>query len=257
MMYGYACAETTSRLPYGFDLANRIIEAIENDILNNSESPLKGDAKTQVTVDRDRTGSGIEKVHTILVSACHHEWEPLPELQQYIRRLLHETIGTQIEDTESTKILINPAGSWTLGGPEADCGLTGRKIVCDQYGGYCPVGGGAFSGKDPSKVDRSGAYVARKIAVDMLESHCLDEITVQIAYAIGQAAPVSVYADCKRKSTDNAKLSEMITAEVLSKYDLTPDGIIKRLGLRKPQYEKIARGCHYREDFFKEVPNVR
>lgn len=252
MMYGYACSGTESRLPYGFDLANRIIHVIESDIaLKGEQSPLKGDAKTQVTVDREKNDNDLGAVRAILVSVCHKEWMPLPEVRRYIQALLNEHIGTPAEGSENLRIIINPAGSWTIGGPEADCGLTGRKIVCDQYGGFSPVGGGAFSGKDPSKVDRSGAYMARKIACDMLDSHNLDEITVQLAYAIGEPHPVSVRADCVRRHTDNDKLSDMITEIIKSRYDLTPHGIIEQLDLLIPKYEEISRGCHYRKDFWR------
>ena len=138
------------------------------------------------------------------------------------------------------KLLINPAGTWTFGGPSADCGLTGRKIVCDQYGGYAPVGGGAFSGKDPSKVDRSGCYAARRIAVDMVRKHNFESCTVQIAYAIGVSSPVSVYAYGVLR--DGSRVD--VSTEVVSSYDLTPRGIIDSLGLLEFNYGELAGGNH-------------
>jgi len=144
-------------------------------------------------------------------------------------------------DTGNAKITINPSGEWTIGGPEADCGLTGRKIVCDQYGGYCPVGGGAFSGKDPSKVDRSAAYMARKIACDMVIEHDLSWCEVELAYAIGEAEPMSVIVHSPLELRDSE-----YTAEVKKNYDLTPYGIIKALNLLNENYEKLAEGCHFR-----------
>ena len=138
------------------------------------------------------------------------------------------------------RLLINPAGLWTFGGPAADCGLTGRKIVCDQYGGYAPVGGGAFSGKDPSKVDRSGCYAARRIAVDLLKKHGFDRCTVQIAYAIGVAEPVSITARGQQSDGKMVYLGD----EIRANYDLTPGGIIRDLKLLELDYGRISGGNH-------------
>lgn len=237
MMYGYACSDTESLLPFGFDLANKIIAAIEKDVETNLDTPFKGDAKCQVTVDLDEEPT-MESVHTILVSACHKEDFTLEAVQHSIHEILWE-LGV---DTKKVKVIANPAGSWTIGGPTADCGLTGRKIVCDQYGGYCPVGGGAFSGKDPSKVDRSGAYMARKIACDLLQKYDLKECEVQIAYAIGQAEPMSVSIKTNVIGQFDAKAAEWVKEN----YDLTPAGIIKHLNLLEENYERLAEGCHFR-----------
>ena len=245
MMYGYATSETKSKLPFGFDLANRITARLEKEAAENNPI-LKGDAKVQVTVDLD-TEPNIASVKKILVSACHKESIDFDLVKSYLETLVwsvvDEAAGSEIGQKwlrKNIEIITNPAGPWTLGGPSADCGLTGRKIVCDQYGGYCPVGGGAFSGKDPSKVDRSGAYMARKIACDMVEEYKLKWCEVQIAYAIGQAAPMSVCIKC-----DNGiNLGGVVAA----KYDLTPAGIIKALDLKRPIYEKLSGGCHYREE---------
>ena len=236
MMYGYACNHTDSMLPFGFDLANRIIAAIERDVDTNQNTILKGDAKCQVTVDLDKKPT-IDSVQKVLVSACHKEGHTKEEVRRYITALLFD-LGI---DDGPVDIIVNPAGEWTIGGPAADCGLTGRKIVCDQYGGYCPVGGGAFSGKDPSKVDRSGAYMARKIACDLLRKHDLQYCEVQLAYAIGLDHPMSVIVDC------NLPLrNETYAEEVMKEYDLTPAGIIKELNLLEENYEKLAEGCHFR-----------
>jgi len=235
MMYGYATSETESMLPFGFDLANKIIAAIEDDIINNPNTILKGDAKCQVTVDLDLP-SDMNSVQKILVSACHKE-NTYELIKGNIKGIL-KTIG--VPDT--VEVIVNPAGSWVIGGPAADCGLTGRKIVCDQYGGYCPVGGGAFSGKDPSKVDRSGAYIARQIACDLVREFDLAFIEVQLAYAIGQKEPMSVSV-----SSSNPDMDEMLSNIAQIRYDLTPGGIIKYLNLLDKDYEKLAEGCHYRE----------
>ena len=241
MMFGYACDESPAKLPYGFDLANRIIAAIEYDVLFNPGTLLRGDAKTQVTVDLD-VCQGPRAIHTILISACHYgTWRgitiTLEHVRAYIRSLLwarNITLGAD------TILLINPAGLWTIGGPTSDCGVTGRKIVCDQYGGYVAVGGGAFSGKDPSKVDRSAAYMARHLAKEIIARHGLHEATVQLAYAIGVPEPVSINV-----RTGQLALDRKIIQEIDPK-TLTPRRIIERLNLTKINYETIAEGCHHR-----------
>lgn len=230
IMFGYATNESESMLPYGFDVANRIIELLETKV----GEWIKGDAKCQVTVDLDKK-QDVNAIHSVLISVCHPENIPIDMLRISIAELVRPLIG-------NATLIINPAGSWTIGGPVADCGLTGRKIVCDQYGGYCAVGGGAFSGKDPSKVDRSGSYMARKIACDLVSKHEIDWCEVQLAYAIGMSEPVSVNVKCSDEKL-NAKLEE----EVTENYDLTPAGMIEHLNLLEPQYEKLAEGCHYRQ----------
>lgn len=245
MMHGFACADTETMLPFGFDLANKIIAAIEKDVETNPETCLLGDAKCQVTVNLLEPPT-IHSVVKILVSGCHK-----PECnEEYVRHYLWEIASgivndiqthTGSEQREDLEYIINPAGAWTIGGPTADCGLTGRKIVCDQYGGYCPVGGGAFSGKDPSKVDRSGAYMARKIACDLIQRFNMTVCNVQLAYAIGKAEPVSITVMCGDPAWD-----DKMAAYVKNTYDLTPAGIIKELDLLHENYEKLAEGCHYR-----------
>lgn len=235
MMFGYATADTESRLPFGFDLANKIIHAIETDVETNPDTPFKGDAKTQVTVDLDAPAD-LDSVYSILVSACHKETATLEDVKRSVVVILMDIFG----DHALPELIINPSGVWTIGGATADCGLTGRKIVCDQYGGYCAVGGGAFSGKDPTKVDRSASYMARHIACDLLEKHGLSWCEVQLGYAIGVAEPVSVCVNNDKKLD--------LAEEVKANYALTSGGIIKALGLYDKDYEKIAEGCHYRRE---------
>ena len=244
MMFGYATAETPAKLPFAFALANQIIQVLEDDLKNNRQSILRGDAKCQVTVAADQ-----KTIETILVSACHQEGLSLPEVRNYLQNLL------SVQAKNVKQILLNPAGLWTVGGPASDCGLTGRKIVCDQYGGFCPVGGGAFSGKDPTKVDRSGAYMARYLAGEIVKKYQVSEALVQLAYAIGVREPVSVDVKIKTKEklSEREKLEQelIITQWIKENHDLTPSGIIKTLGLLKVDYARLAEGCHYRREFEK------
>lgn len=228
MMFGYACNETVNYLPFGFDLANEVIATIEFDAQYNPNTILLGEAKVQVTVDVRNP----RKPLLVLVSACHREGVAKEELTSYLIRLL------QLD----CLYMINPAGAWTHGGAYADCGLTGRKIVCDQYGGYARVGGGALSGKDPSKVDRSATYMARKIAVDAVKEYGAESCSVQLGYAIGVAKPISA----RIESTPNG----LIPLDFIKRYDLTPSGMIKELGLLNRNYEQIAEGCHFRQDWW-------
>ena len=234
MMFGYAVRGGKYYLPYGQEIAIDIIKAIEKDIETNPDTIFQGDTKTQVTTDIACEGY-VKTLDTILISACHKEGLSLEQVRERTLGLLEEN-GIPIAD----KMLINPAGLWTFGGPAADCGLTGRKIVCDQYGGYAPVGGGAFSGKDPSKVDRSGCYMARRVAVDMVKKHGFANATVQLAYAIGVSEPVSVAAF---GIGDDGKRVD-VSREVTSSYDLTPRGISDYLNLTALDYSKISGGNH-------------
>lgn len=235
LMFGYATTESESLLPWGFDLANRIISIIEDDVDYNPDTILKGDAKVQVTVDQDAP-SPEESLHTLLISVCHKEGKTLDEIKEYVAALL---ASHDIQEP-SYRLLINPAGTWTIGGPEADAGLTGRKIVADQYGGFAPVGGGAFSGKDPTKVDRSATYMARYVAKHLVKKYGLEYAEVQLAYAIGQAQPVSISV-----KTNNGK---DYTKYVKENFNLTPKGIIDKLNLLETNYEKVAEGCHFYND---------
>lgn len=225
IVFGYANSECASMLPLSVDIANRIVVLIEQDVDTNPDTILKGDAKTQVTIDLD---TGL--ITDIVVSACHKESASLEEVRRYIRRLLH---GVAYPD----RWHINPAGIWTLGGPTADCGLTGRKIVCDQYGGAYSVGGGALSGKDVSKVDRTGTYMARQIAVDLCKKFKLRQCFVQMAFVIGKPEPISVSA----KGSDGRNYA----GYVRKTYDLTVKGMIQYLDLYNKDFEKLAEGCHF------------
>ena len=242
IMFGYATKETESGLPYALDLANILCRVLEFDA-EQPNSALKGDAKVQVTVDLEKPRDDRSLVE-ILISVCHKEQYTLEEIRNYVENIV-EYSGIDIGEA---RLNINPAGRWTIGGPAADCGLTGRKIVCDQYGGFCPVGGGAFSGKDPSKVDRSAAYMANYIARDLVKNNDIEYAEVQLAYAIGEAQPMSVHVETNRRDIDRT-LAEIVAEQ----YDLSPAGIIKFLDLLNVDYEKLAEGCHYRMDLPKRT----
>lgn len=226
IMFGYATNETDSYLPFGFDYANKIIKAIEGAV---GEGVLKGDAKTQVTLNRK-----TNEIKTVVINACHYDDYTDEEVKEYILLKISEA-GLYKSNIE---YLINTAGRWTIGGAEADAGLTGRKIVADQYGGYVAVGGGAFSGKDPSKVDRTASYFARKIAVDLVKKFNLKECEIQIGFAIGHTKPISLEII--------AETDIDLVKYIKENYDLSVKGMIKELDLYNKDFEKVAEGCHYR-----------
>lgn len=234
IMFGYATSDNENYLPNGFNYANRVIEALEKDIATNTHTILKGDAKCQITVDLDNV-SASPKV--ILISVCHNEGLSLDEVKDYIINIMKNN-KLYFEDTA---YIINPAGTWNVGGPVSDAGLTGRKIVCDQYGGYIPVGGGAFSGKDLTKVDRSASYMARIIAVDLLKKYDLKECMIELAYGIGVEQPISVYVKTDRDDTLDI---EVLKQYINNTYDLTPRGMIKYLNLKKEDYIYLSGGNH-------------
>ncbi len=238
MMHGYATNETKSGLPYGFDLANKIIQKIE--YFADNDTYFKGDAKCQVTVDLDKRG--VDSLHTILVSVCQQDSCTLYMAKLIIKEILRELFIP----VDKINLIVNPAGNWFKGGARADCGLTGRKIVCDQYGGYCAVGGGAFSGKNPTKVDRSAAYMARCLAKLVVDKWGASVCEVQLSYGIGIANPISLSV----KTNLGGDVDSIISKQLLEVYDLTPKGIIDILNLYHVDYGRVSAGCHYRDNTF-------
>lgn len=241
IMFGFACNETESFMPMGHYAAFSVIKALEKDIADHRSGDDWGsiflpDAKSQVTIkyDDDRNPLAIK---TVVLSTQHKQDVSLAKLKEYIHAQiippLKEKFGLMMNETE---FIINPAGAWHFGGPAADTGLTGRKIVIDNYGPDCPVGGGAFSGKDPTKVDRSAAYMARHIAKNMVNRGA-KRATVQLSYAIGMPEPVSIWTD-----------ADVLDKSILN-LDLTPSGIIDYFKLRRPIYETTASGGHFGRDF--------
>ncbi len=244
MMFGFACDETETLMPmpiyYAQELAKRLTLVRKENILGF----LRPDGKTQVTVEYD--DDKPVRIEEIVVSTQHSPIVSQAAIKEgIINEVIKRVIPQHLMD-ENTKILVNPTGQFIIGGPQGDSGLTGRKIIVDTYGGYSRHGGGAFSGKDPTKVDRSAAYMARYIAKNIVKAGFAKKCEVQLAYAIGVAEPVSVYIDLFGTGTvDEAKLMEAVRKV----FDLKPREIIKALDLRKPIYEKLAAYGHMgRED---------
>ena len=244
MMFGGACTHTPELMPLpaalSRALSNRLTECIRSNDL------LRADGKTQVSVEFDDQNR-IVGIDTVVVSVMHSADFEIEELRRYVREGVIAPVlakyGFSIDDVKH--IHINPTGNFVIGGPNGDTGLTGRKIIVDTYGGYFSHGGGAFSGKDPTKVDRSGAYMARYMAKNLVAAGLATQVQVQLAYAIGVAEPVSVRVD----SYGTGKVSDEKLTELLRKTcDLTPAGIIKKLELRRPIYGKTAMEGHFGVD---------
>lgn len=232
MMFGYATDETPEYLPLPYVLATRVLEK-----LMSLGHPLLGkDAKAQVSYDYDK-----KRIDTFLVSIQHTETADLAKVKRIVTEAMM-SVALRYRQNLDFKVLVNPTGRFVLGGSFADAGVTGRKIVADTYGGFAHHGGGAFSGKDPSKVDRSGAYMARKIAKDIVREGYAKRCEVQLAYAIGVAEPVSVYVETFGTSRYTAKQLEGM---ILERYDLTPRGIIKELDLLNVDYTKTTCFGHF------------
>ena len=232
MMFGYATNETPELLPLPYVVATDFLRILEK----HPSRMFRADAKAQVSFDYD---SG--RITTFLCSVQHSPDVEPAEFRHIIEAVMVLAAAKQGLNTDFEK-LVNPTGRFVLGGPFADCGVTGRKLACDTYGGVGRIGGGAMSGKDPTKVDRSGAYMARKIARDIVRAGYADRCEVQIAYAIGVAEPVSVFVDCFGTERQD---SEFINAYVRENYDLTPKGIIDKLGLLNVDYNKVSAYGHF------------
>ena len=244
LMFGYACDETPELMPLPISLAHKLAKKLSEVRKNGTLSYLRPDGKTQVTIEYD--GDKPLRVDTIVVSTQHSEDVQLEQIRHDIKNTVILPVVPQNLIDENTKFYINPTGRFVIGGPVGDTGLTGRKIIVDTYGGYSRHGGGAFSGKDPTKVDRSAAYAARHIAKNIVAAGIASKCEVQIAYAIGVARPVSVMVDTFGTST----ISDEKIAEAVNKvFDLRPAAIIENLGLRNPIYRNLAAYGHMgRED---------
>ena len=239
MMFGYACTETPELMPMTVSLSHKLAKRLEEVRKSGLMPYLRPDGKTQVTIEYD--GKMPKRVDTVVVSAQHNAEVSQEKLKEDILKQVVSVIPPSLLDKETT-YFINPTGRFEIGGPEGDSGLTGRKIIVDTYGGRCAHGGGAFSGKDPTKVDRSAAYMARYICKNIVAAGLADEVELQIAYAIGVSNPVSVFVD----TYGTGKLSDSRIADIVVKeFDLRPYSVINRLGLRAPIYSQTAAYGHF------------
>jgi S-adenosylmethionine synthetase len=240
LMFGYACDETETLMPMPIFLAHRLMENISQNRKANPKTFLRPDAKSQVTVKY--IDGNPKEVDTVVLSTQHHPDVDLSTVREYvIEEIVKKTIPAELISPK-IKYLINPTGRFIIGGPVGDCGLTGRKIIVDTYGGYSRHGGGAFSGKDPSKVDRSAAYATRHIAKNVVAAGLAKKCEVQLAYAIGIAEPVSIYVDTFGTGVaSDYEISKAITKT----FNVTPKGIIKSLDLLKPIYRPTSNYGHF------------
>ncbi|MBE7089034.1 MAG: methionine adenosyltransferase [Clostridiales bacterium] len=240
MMFGYANSETPELMPLAISLSHKLAKRLTDVRKQGILKYLRPDGKTQVTVEYD--GDKIKRVDTVVVSCQHDESVSQETIKEDIKNLvICHIVPTELLD-EETKIFINPTGRFEIGGPEGDSGLTGRKIIVDTYGGKCAHGGGAFSGKDPTKVDRSAAYMARYICKNLVAAGLCKEAELQVAYAIGVSTPVSVFVDTHGTGKlDDSKIADIVVKE----FDLRPYAIIKTLNLRSPIYLQTAAYGHF------------
>ena len=241
MMFGYACRETEELMPLPISLAQKMAQKLTAVRKEGLVNYLRPDGKTQVTVEYDDNNHPV-RIDTVVLSTQHSAEATLEQIREdMIKLVILPTLPADLVD-ENTKIYVNPTGRFVVGGPQGDSGLTGRKIIVDTYGGSAPHGGGAFSGKDPTKVDRSAAYAARWVAKNVVAAGLADRCQVQLAYAIGVARPVSVRVDTFGTGT----VSDVALEEAVDKvFDLRPTAIINRLALRRPIYRQTAAYGHF------------
>ena len=255
MMFGYACKDTDTYMPLPLDLAHRMLKKLSEIRREGKEMTyLRPDAKSQITIEYDEKHNPV-RIDTIVISTQHDEFDKnekkmLDKIEKDVRKILIPRViadlptRTQKLFKKDFKLFVNPTGKFVIGGPHGDSGLTGRKIIVDTYGGKGAHGGGAFSGKDPSKVDRSAAYAARHIAKNLVAAGVANEILIQVAYAIGVAEPVGIYVNTY--GTANVKMSDAEIAEKVKKiFPLTPEAIQKRLKLLNPIYAETAAYGHF------------
>ena len=253
LMFGYASNETAELMPLPIQLSHNLARKLSTSRRDKTLAYLRPDGKSQVTVEYDN-GKPV-RIDAVVISSQHGEDVETERLREEILDVvIKPTLPAELIDA-NTKYYVNPTGRFVVGGPMGDTGLTGRKIIVDTYGGAAPHGGGAFSGKDPTKVDRSACYMARYIAKNIVAAGIADRCQVQLAYAIGVAEPVSVYVDCHGTSKiDETKLAEIVR----DNFQLTPKGIIESLDLRRPIYQRTAAFGHFgrnEEGFSWEVTN--
>ena len=240
LMFGYACDETKEYMPYAIEMAHKLSKKLTEVRKTGEIAYLRPDGKTQVTVEYENDKP--KRIETILISTQHLDNISMEDLKRdIIEKVICTTIPKEMMDKD-TKIYINPTGRFVIGGPLGDTGLTGRKIIVDTYGGYARHGGGAFSGKDASKVDRSAAYMLRHIAKNVVANGYAKKCEIQVAYAIGMKEPLSI---CVNTFGTSEKTEEELVKIIKNKFDLTPEGIIEYLGLKEPIYTRTTNYGHF------------
>ncbi|MCX8749700.1 methionine adenosyltransferase [Snodgrassella sp. B3088] len=242
LMFGYACDETPTLMPFAIYYAHRLMQR-QSEVRKSGELPwLRPDAKAQLTCVYDSETGKVKRIDTVVLSTQHDPEIGREELVEVVKELIIKPVLPAEMLTEDTQYLINPTGRFVIGGPQGDCGLTGRKIIVDTYGGAAPHGGGAFSGKDPTKVDRSAAYACRYVAKNIVAAGLASQCQIQISYAIGIAQPTSIAID----TFGTGKIEESRLIEIVQQhFDLRPKGIIKMLDLQRPIYAKTAAYGHF------------
>ena len=241
MMFGYATNETDDYMPYAISLAHKLTKKLTEVRKNGTLPYLRADGKSQVSVEYDENGK-VKRLEAIVISTQHDEKVTQEQIHEDIRKYVIDAVVDSAMVDDATKIYINPTGRFVIGGPQGDAGLTGRKIIVDTYGGAARHGGGAFSGKDCTKVDRSAAYAARYVAKNIVAAGLADRAEIQLSYAIGVAEPTSILVD----TFGTGKVSdEKLTEAVRKVFDLRPAGIIKMLDLRRPIYKQTAAYGHF------------
>jgi len=247
LMFGYACNETENLMPAPIDLSHKLVKKQSEVRKAGLLEWLRPDAKSQVSVVYDKDRKKIKRLSAIVLSTQHDEDISYQDLKDGVYNHIISPVIPERWITDETKILINPTGKFVIGGPVGDCGLTGRKIIVDTYGGMARHGGGGFSGKDPSKVDRSAAYAARYIAKNIIASKLADCCEIQVSYAIGVAEPTSITVDT---FGTNKILEEEIVSLITNKFDFRPKGLINYLDLKKPIYQNTAAYGHFGREIF-------
>lgn len=248
IMFGYACNETDVLMPAPIHFSHKILRLMAEDRKSGKLKNIEPDSKSQVTFEYEN--GKPSKVKSVVISSQHTKNVNQEQVRELLRPYLINSIPKNfLEDFNENEFYVNPTGNFVIGGPDGDCGLTGRKIIVDTYGGAAPHGGGAFSGKDPTKVDRSAAYAARYIAKNVVASKIADKCLIQLAYAIGVSKPLSIYVNLFDNDLDKNKFVE---DKIKESFDLSPRGIREMLGLNKPIYEKTSAYGHFGREPDKE-----
>ena len=241
IMFGYACNETNELMPAPIYYSHKILRLMAEDRKSGKLKNIEPDSKSQVTFEY--VDSKPFRVKSVVISSQHSPEVNQNQVRELLRPYMIKSIPEKfLENFNENEFYVNPTGNFVIGGPDGDCGLTGRKIIVDTYGGAAPHGGGAFSGKDPTKVDRSAAYAARYIAKNIVSSKVADKCLIQLAYAIGVSKPLSIYVDLFDGDKDKNKF---VVEKIIENFDLSPRGIREMLGLNKPIYEKTAAYGHF------------